>query len=49
MQDLISTPNSCLNDIQNAICLPLEALQDNIRGQFNSIQFNLFFRTIVVQ
>ena len=37
MQDLISTPNSSLNDIQNAICILLEALQDNIRGQFNKI------------
>ena len=32
-----STPNSSLNDIQNAICILLEALQDNIRGQFNKI------------
>ena len=37
MQDLISTPNSSLNNIQNTICFLLEALQDNKRGQFNKI------------
>ena len=31
------TPNSSINDIQNAICFLLEALQDNIRGKFNKI------------
>ena len=37
MPDLISTPNSSLNDIHYAICFLLEALKDNIRGQFNKI------------
>ena len=43
MQDLISTPNSSLNDIQKAICFLLEALQDNMRAKyFETIQlFNL--------